>query len=81
MCGCPIKPGFVWDADDYEVAAIVRRGDSEHDRIQLQYAGAASEFAGVFKTQLPGVYDITVYAYDSVSGNTGVGKIELTVAE
>ncbi len=81
MCGCPIEPGFVWDAEDYEVAAIAYRGDNEHGRFSLQYADAASEFKGVFKTQLPGVYNITVYAYDAESGNTGIGNVELTVTE
>lgn len=81
MCGCPIKPGFFWDVKDYEVGAIVHRGDEEFIRFPLSYAGAASEFAAQFKTHLPGVYDITVYAYDSQSGNTGVGKVELTVTE
>lgn len=81
MCGCPIKPGFFWDPKDYEVVAIVRRGDTEFGRIPLGYAGAASEYEAQFQTQLPGVYAITVYAYDSVSGNTGVGQIELTVTE
>ena len=81
MCGCPIKPGFYWDAADYEVVAIVRRGDAEFDRFPLQYADVASEFAGEFKTRLPGVYDITVYAYNPDSGNTGVGRIELAVTE
>ena len=79
MCGCPIKPGFHWDAKDYEVAAIVRRGEAEFSRFPLSYAGAASEFAAQFEIHLPGVYDITVYAYNSESGNTGVGKVELTV--
>jgi hypothetical protein len=81
MCGCPIKPEFYWDPKDYEVVAIVRRGDDDVGRFPLRYAGAASEFATQFTAQLPGVYDISVYAYDSASGNTGVGQIELTVTE
>ena len=81
MCGCPIKPGFYWDPEDYEVIAIMRRGDDEVGRFPLDYAGAASEFETQITAQLPGVYDITVYAYDSASGNTGVGQVELTVTE
>ncbi len=81
MCGCPIKPGFFWDPEDYEVVAIVRRGDVEVGRFPLSYAGAASEFETQITADLPGLYDISVYAYDSVSGNTGVGQVELTVTE
>ncbi len=81
MCGCPIKPGFHWEPTDYEVVAIVRRGDDDVGRFPLRYAGTDSEFETQFTTHLPGVYDISVYAYDSASGNTGVGQIELTVTE
>lgn len=81
MCGCPIKPGFYWDAADYEVVAIVRRGAAEVGRFPLEYAGSASDFSTRFTPRLPGVYDISVYAYDQASGNTGVGRIELTVTE
>ena len=81
MCGCPVKPGFYWDADDYEVAALVKRGQTEIGRYPLHYAGSASDFAGTFSLELPGLYDITVYAYDPSSGNTGVDRLELTVIE
>lgn len=81
MCGCPIEPGFFWDADDYEVVAIVRRGDEDVGRYPLRYAGAASEFETRFTAPRPGVYDISVYAYDSATGNTGLGRIELTVID
>ncbi len=81
MCGCPIKPGFHWEPTDYEVVAIVRRGDDDVGQFPLRYAGADSEFETQFTTHLPGVYDISVYAYDSASGNTGVGQVELTVTE
>lgn len=81
MCGCPIKPGFYWDPEDYEVVAIVRRGTEQIGRFPLHYAGAASEFETRFTVPLPGFYEISVYAYESVSGNTGVGQIELNVTQ
>jgi hypothetical protein len=81
MCGCPIKPGFYWDPEDYEVVAIVRRGDTEVGRYPLSYAGTASDFQTRFPPDLPGVYDISVYAYEAASGNTGVGQVELTVTD
>ena len=81
MCGCPIKPGFQWEPEGYEVVAIVRRGDNTVGHFPLRYAGTASDFETHFKVNLPGLYDISVYAYDSDSGNTGVGQIELTVTD
>ncbi|HEX5766260.1 MAG TPA: hypothetical protein VFY27_11875 [Woeseiaceae bacterium] len=81
MCGCPVKPGFFWDADNYEVTALVKRGEAEVGRYPLRYAGSASDFAGSIAVELPGLYDITVYAHDPASGNTGVDRLELTVSE
>lgn len=81
MCGCPVKPGFYWDADAYEVVAIVRRGEALIGRFPLEYAGTASDFAGRFPLELPGVYHIIVYAYDPSSGNTGLDRLSLTVTE
>jgi hypothetical protein len=81
MCGCPVRPDFYWDADAYEVEAIVKRGEAPIGRFPLQYAGTASDFAGTFPLELPGLYDITVYAYDPSSGNTGLDRLSLTVTE
>ncbi len=81
MCGCPIKPGFHWDPEDYEVVAIVRRGTHTVGQFPFLYAGTASDFETHFTTNLPGVYDISVYAYDSKSGNTGVAQLKLTVTD
>lgn len=81
MCGCPVKPGFYWDADQYEVAALVKRGETQIGRYPLHYTDTASDFAGTFPLDLPGLYNITVYAYDRLSGNTGVDRLSLTVAD
>jgi hypothetical protein len=81
MCGCPVRPGFYWNADSYEVAALVKRGDTRIGRYPLRYADTSSDFAGTFPIELPGVYDITVYAYDPSSGNTGVDHLSLTVMD
>ena len=42
-------------------------------------AGKVIGAVGTFAVELPGVYDITVYAYDPASGNTGVDRLTLTV--
>jgi hypothetical protein len=81
MCGCPIRPGFYWDPESYEVAVLVRRGEAQVGRYPLQYADTASDFAGTFPLELPGLYELTVYAYDPLSGNTGVDRLSLTVTD
>lgn len=80
MCGCPIEPGGLWDADDYEVSALVRRDGGETRRIALDYAGETSRFAGGIPVDGPGVYDVTVYAHDPANGNTGLDRTTFIVS-
>lgn len=79
MCGCPITPGGLWDADQYEVEAIVSSGGEEVARVPLGYAGSASQFAATWTPPAPGVYEAVVYAYDPESGNTGLDKTTFIV--
>jgi hypothetical protein len=80
MCGCPIEPGGLWDADKYEVQAIVSRDGSEVARIPLSYAGETSQFSASVPVEAAGTYDVLVYAYDSANGNTGVDRTTFIVA-
>ncbi len=79
MCGCPIKENFIWDANKYEVKAIVKRNGEKIEEIPLSFSGKTSIFQGTLKTSKKGVYEITVYAYDEVTGNTGVDKTTVVV--
>lgn len=79
MCGCPVEPKGIWDADRYEVKAIVRRDGEPAERVDLTYAGETSQFAGIVPITARGVYDILVYAYDPANGNTGVDRTTFIV--
>ena len=74
MCGCPIEPKGLWDADKYEVEAIVQRNGKPVSRLPLKYAGATSQFAATLSVKEPGVYEVLVYAYDPANGNTGLDR-------
>ncbi|MEX6725367.1 hypothetical protein [Parapedomonas caeni] len=80
MCGCPIEPGGLWDASRYEVRALVRRDGQPAGEVSLAFAGATSQFAGSFTPPVPGSYELTVYAYDPATGNTGLDRTTLVVA-
>lgn len=73
MCGCPISPGGMWDANDYEVKAIISKEGKKLEEITLKYTGKTNTFSGNFKGS-SGFYEAVIYAYDSVTGNTGVDK-------
>ncbi len=72
MCGCPITPGGLWDADKLDVKALVTRNGEKLAPVDLKFAGETSQFAGSIPVFGAGVYDVTVYAYNPANGNTGV---------
>lgn len=74
MCGCPIEPGGLWDADKLEVKAIVKRNGGRIGETDLAYAGETSQFAAKVPVEAPGTYEIIVYAHDPANGNTGLDR-------
>ena len=79
MCGCPIEPGGLWDANQFEVSALVKRNGEPAGTAKLSYAGRTSEFAGTLTVDKPGTYEATIYAYDPKSGNTGLDRTTFIV--
>lgn len=79
MCGCPIEPGGLWDADRLEVSALIERNGAPAGTAKLHYAGKTSEFAGSLEIDRPGTYEATIYAYDRKTGNTGLDKTTFIV--
>ena len=74
MCGCPITPDGLWDANKYEVAAMLMRDGEVVRTVPMSYAGSASQFEGEVEVKEPGAYEAVVYAYDPASGNTGLDR-------
>lgn len=81
MCGCPITPGGLWDANDVRVAAMVKRNGQPIGTITLKYAGKASQFTGAVEAARPGAYEVVVYAHDRKNGNTGLDAATFVVGE
>lgn len=79
MCGCPVEPGGLWDADGYDVEMIVLRNGERVAGAPMSYAGQTSQFAGQVAVDGAGVYDVTVYAYDPRTGNTGLDRTTFIV--
>lgn len=79
MCGCPIKPGGTWDANAYEVGALIQRNGEPIGSVPLAATEKASTFKGPLDVKEPGVYEIQVYAYDPSTGNTGLDRVAVTV--
>ncbi|QPJ63788.1 MAG: hypothetical protein G3M70_10825 [Candidatus Nitronauta litoralis] len=81
MCGCPIKPDGLWDANHYEVTAMIKKDGKLLNKRLLSFAGKTSLFAGTIQLEKPGTYEIMVYAYDPRNGNTGLDSTTLMVVK
>lgn len=81
MCGCPITPGGLWDANDLRVAAMVKRNGQPIGTTTLTYAGKPSQFTGKVAATRPGAYEVVVYAHDQKIGNTGLDAATFVVRE
>jgi len=81
MCGCPITPGGLWDADKLTVKALVTKNGETQPPVDLAFAGETSQFAGTVPVDGAGVYDVTVYAHSAETGNTGLDRTTFIVTE
>ncbi|MFD2518347.1 hypothetical protein [Salinimicrobium flavum] len=78
MCGCPITPDGIWDANQYEVKAILSRDGSKVSELELKAGEKPSTFSAE-TTLEKGLYELFIYAYDPVTGNTGVDRMNFIV--
>lgn len=79
MCGCPIEPDGLWDANNLDVKALISRNGERIAPVDLGFAGETSQFKGSVKVDAPGFYDVLVYAYDRGTGNTGIDRTTFIV--
>ncbi|GAB2788692.1 hypothetical protein GCM10027275_37010 [Rhabdobacter roseus] len=79
MCGCVINKGGIWDSTPIQVAALVKKDGKPLPPINLAFTGEDNLFEGFLSTKEKGNYEIQVYAFDTVTKNTGVDKINFVV--
>ena len=78
MCGCPITLNGMWDAAQYEIAAIIYKDGKKHKTVPLGIYGKASTFGAILDLE-PGYYEIEVFAFDPETGNSGLDKVNFSV--
>ena len=78
MCGCTISDGGLWDANKFEVKALIKRDGETVGEVELSVK-EPNLFEGELPLTASGLYEITVYAYDAITGNTGVDKVNAVV--
>ncbi|MDO3378263.1 hypothetical protein [Geoalkalibacter halelectricus] len=79
MCGCPVAPGGLWDADNYQIKAQVRSAEGPVTEFPLEFTGTVNRFAGSFTVQDLGSYKIIITAADPAQNNYGVGQTSIVV--
>lgn len=72
MCGCPITPGGMWNAADYEVNLEVWRDGQVAQRLPLAFAEAPGKFRAQWTPDIAGDAQVIVIARNRITGNTGV---------
>jgi len=81
MCGCPTSNGGIWDAEQYEVAAIVKKDGEKVGTVELAVEDQVNTFEGSWKADGGGLYEFTIYAFDPITGNSGVDKVNMIVSD
>jgi hypothetical protein len=78
MCGCPTSPDGIWDANGYEVKALLVSDAGKSTEVELHFADKQSTFSTT-TTLEKGVYHISIYAYDPKTGNTGLDQTSVII--
>lgn len=71
MCGCPTRPGGMWNSDRYELVARVLRDGRPVGEAPLRFAGEASHYEAVLPVTEPGTVRVEVLVIDSARANVG----------
>lgn len=79
LCGCPIEPGGLWDADGMEVRATLLQDGAAVDDAVLTFAGETSVFEGEIVPPGPGRYGLRVVAVDADRANAGMVTRDVAV--
>ena len=77
MCGCPVEEGGLWDANGFEIKAVVE-AEGFFKEVELSQTEKSSTFSGNIDLN-KGNYTITVYAFDPKTGNSGLDKTNIII--
>lgn len=78
-CGCVISSGGIWNADKYQINAIVKYNGARQTEVPLRITSVNNIFECMLPVAAKGEYEVHVYAYDPETGNTGLDRINFTV--
>lgn len=79
MCGCPITPGGLWDAADYEVIAELRRKHAPAERVALDFSASPGVFTGRIVPRFAGAATLWISARNRRTGNSGAAHVAIRI--
>lgn len=79
LCGCPIAKGGVWDADDFEVKAYLKKEGKLIGNYELNKIDVVNVYEGKLFTLEKGSYELTVHAFQRKGNNAGVDRVNFMV--
>ena len=74
MCGCPTEPDGLWDSSKFEIKAAITYNGKKNGTLDMVHSGPKSHYSTSLPVDKPGLYEITVFAYDPANGNTGLDR-------
>ena len=80
MCGCVIDKGGVWNSEEIEVKGVLKK-DGKHIKDIKMSLTSTNLFEGDLLINAVGNYELTIYAYNEKTGNTGVDKVNYVIYE
>lgn len=80
LCGCPLTPGGMWDANRVDIRAKLLRDGAVVGEAPLRYSGVPSIFTVRLPPADPGDYELEVLAADPERGNLGMARRNLSVS-
>lgn len=81
LCGCPISPGGMWDANTVTAMASVFDNSRLVSQARLTYAGRSSTFSGEVSGLPAGEYTVEITAASAETANFGIHRRALTVRD
>lgn len=79
LCGCVISKGGIWNSDDIEIKAILKKEGKEIGRYDLQKLEEDNIYASKLDVKELGNYELLVYAYYAKGNNTGIDRMNFVV--
>jgi len=75
MCGCPITPGGMWAAEDYQVEASLWRGGQKLSQTALAFQTAPGGYSGAVAAPVGGPAQLVIFARNLKTGNSGMAQL------